>query len=208
MAEKKVLITPVFRVSFPCVIKPRAQEREDGTKGDPKYGITAVWEPSKFTTQDKERWKAILAMLDETSLAAFKKRWKDLPANFKKGLRDGAEKEGLDGFGPGCMFASLTSNYKPGIVGPDRKTRIVDDPEQFYAGCLARTKVNCYTYNVKGKGVALGLAGGIWKVADGVHIGGGSDPAKDFEDYEVTPEDEKWLAEQGADFGDVEDGGF
>lgn len=207
-SDKKFVITPVFRVSFPWVEKPRVSENEDGTKSDPKYGVTAVFNVNKFTPNDKKLWLALMALGDEASLAAFKKRIKDLPANFKKGVRDCDEKEGLEGFDiPGGKFINLTSKRKPGILAPDKVTRIVDDPDQFYAGCFARAKVNCYTYSNKGKGVAFGLQS-ILKVADGPRIDGGSDVEKDFENHEVTAEDEAWLEAQGATVGSDDDGGF
>jgi hypothetical protein len=205
---KKTIITPIFRTSFPWVITPRANENEDGTKGEPKYGVTAVFDVNKFTPADKKRWLELRALGDAVSLTAFKKKIDALPANFKKGIRDCEEKEGLAGFEiVGGKFINFTTKRKPGIVDKDKVTRIVDDPDAFYAGCFARAKVNCYSYNNKGKGVAFGLMS-LMKVGDGPRIDGGSDAEKDFADHDLTAADEAWLAANGGTDGNDDDAGF
>lgn len=189
----KALITPIFRVSFPHVYEARAAMGE----GDPKYGLTAVFDRKNFSTKDKERWEVMQALANEVTMAKFKKKLKDLPANFKKPVRDGAEKEGLAGFGPGLLFANLTSKFKPGIVDKDGKTKIIDDNEAFYPGCYARATITCYAYENKGKGVAFGLSN-LQKVADGARLDSRTDPEDDFEGEEISAEDQKWLDAEDA----------
>lgn len=207
--DKKSLVSPIFRVSFPHVFEARAAMGE----GEPKFGLTAVWDPSKFSAKDKERWLAMQALANEVSMAKFKKKLKDLPDNFKKPVRKGEEKEGLDGFGPGLLFANLTTKFKPGIVDKDGKTDIIDDNEAFYPGCYARATVTCYAYENKGKGVAFGLMN-LQKIADGPRLDSRTDASDDFSDEEISPEDQAWLDEQEAAAGnepeDEEDdeGGF
>ena len=184
---------------------------EGAAAGEKQLSMTVLMTPDMANFSGKVHGGAILKLLDEVSIAAFKKKWKDLPANFKKGLRDGSEKEGLEGFPEGCMFASLTSSHKPIIWNRDKSARIVNDPEQFYAGVWARAMVNCYSYDTKGKGVALGL-NLLQKLGDGPRIGGGpgANAETAFADHELTEADEAWLTKQGAEFGasDDEDGGF
>lgn len=192
----KTLVTPIFRVSFPHVFEARAAMGE----GEPKFGLTAVFDKKKFSAKDKERWIAVSALADEVSMAKFKKKVKDLPANFKKPVRDGAEKEGLDGFGPGLLFANLTTKFKPGIVDKDGKTKIVDDNEAFYPGCYARATITCYGYENKGKGVAFGLMN-LQKIAEGPRLDSRTDAEDDFGDEEISAEDRKWLDKEEAKAG-------
>lgn len=190
MAEIKRYVTPVFRLSFPALFEA---ESYDG--GPPKYGLSAVWTPSKFSVADKARWQAILKALDEESLSRFKKKWKDLPANFKRGIRDGAEKADMEGYGEGTRFASVTTKMRPGVIDAE-KNKIAPEEgnvEDVYPGCYCRATVTVYSYDNKGKGVALGLMN-LQKVADGERLDSRTDAAEDFED----DIDEAWL-EQGED---------
>lgn len=166
--------TPVFRVSFPQVFVPGSFEG-----GPPKYSVSAVWTPAKFTAREKELWVAMLAMADEVSLDRFKKKMSDLPGNFKRALRDGAEKADMAGYGEGTMFANLSSKMKPGIIDVGRNAIL--DADEFYPGCYARGTITCYSYDNKGKGVAFGLQN-LQKIGDGDRLDSRTDAADDFGD--------------------------
>lgn len=191
MAEVKRFLTPVFRGSFTnSVFKA---ESYDG--GEPKYGITAIWDPAKFSAKDKKRWKAIMAEVDSECLARFKKKKDDLPGNYKHGVRDGEEKADLEGFGKGKLFASLTTKLRPGVVDRDKNpiSHEEGNTDEVYSGAYFRATITVYTYDNKGKGWSLGLMN-LQKVADGERIDGRTDAAGDFED-EL---DDAWL-EEGED---------
>lgn len=181
MALKKV-VTPVFRVSFPSVFEASSYQG-----GAPKYGLTAVFEPGTFSKDEKQRWAAMTALADEASKDFFQKPLAKLPANFKQPIRDGAEKEDLEGFGEGMKFCSITSKMRPGVVASDGVTPIVDS-EDFYPGCYARATISAYAYDNVGKGVAFGLQN-LKKVKDGDRLDSRTDAADDFAD----------LGEEGAD---------
>lgn len=189
MAEIIRYQTPVFRVSFPAMFKA---ESYDG--GEPKFGLSAVWTPSKFSDKEKVLWKKLLKALDDESKRAFKKAWADLPANIKRGLRDGAEKADMEGYGEGTMFASVTSKMRPGLIDRNKLPIIPDaekekyeaedkefSNEEFYPGCWARATVTVYSYDNKGKGVALGMMN-VQKVRDGERLDSRTDAADDFDD--------------------------
>jgi hypothetical protein len=182
------VLTPVFRVSFPSVFEASSYEG-----GAPKYSVCAVWEPAKFTAKDKALWDAMMALADSVSVEKFKKKLSALPANFKKPFRDGAEKEGLTGFGEGKIFANLSSKMRPGIIFLDNTP--LTDPEDFYPGCYARATVTAYAYDNVGKGVALGLQN-LQKIKDGDRLDSRTDASDDFGGEEV---DESWLDEAGVD---------
>ncbi len=197
MAEVKRYLTPVFRLSFPHLFEP--QQPMDGGKGKPKYGLTAVWDPAKFTTKDKKRWADIIGALDAESKSRFKKPWAQLPANIKRGVRDSGEKADLEGFGEGTLFANVTSQMRPGVIDAD-KNKIGPDEgnaDDVYPGCYCRATVTVYGYDNKGKGVALGLMN-VQMVKDGERLDARTDAAEDF----VEDVDAAWLDEVEDDVTD------
>lgn len=183
MAEVKRYVTPVFRVSFPNLFEAKAMTGPDGKPGQPKFGLSAVWDPSKFTEKEKELWKILGAALNGAAQEKFKCNFKDLPANVKRGLRDGNEKADLEGYGAGTRFANITSKMRPGVVnlakepiGPEH-----GNADEIYPGCYARATVTVYTYDKIGKGIAIGLMN-VQKVKDGGRLDSRTDAAEDFED--------------------------
>ncbi len=196
MAEVKRYRTPVFRASFPHLFVSESME-EGGAK---KYGVSAVWTPKKFTDKEKKLWKTLMGALDAESKSKFKKAWKDLPANFKKGVRDGAERADMEGYGEGTRFANLTTKMRPGVVDASKDPITIEEgnTDEVYPGCYCRATVTVYSYSNKGKGVALGLMN-LQKVKDGPRLDSRTDAAEDFED----DIEEAWL--EDADFED-EDG--
>lgn len=191
MAEVKRYVTPVFRLSFPALFEASSY---DG--GPAKYGLSAVWTPSKFSDADKKRWKALMGALDAKSKEAFKKAWKDLPANIKRGIRDGAEKADLEGYGEGTKFANVTTKMRPGVIDASKNPIGPEEgnTDDVYPGCYCRATVTVYSYDNKGKGVALGLMN-VQKVADGERLDSRTDAAEDFED----DIDDAWLEQDEDD---------
>lgn len=180
--------TPIFRVSFPTVFEAKAMEEGQ----TPKFSVCAIFDPSKFTAKDKELWKGMQTLADNVSLERFKKKLNDLPGNFKKPFRDGAEKSDLAGFGEGKIFSNFSSKMRPGIIGLDRTPILT--PDDFYPGCYARATITCYAYDNKGKGVAFGLQN-LQKLKDGDRLDSRTDAADDFGD----DVDDKWLEEDETD---------
>ena len=84
---------------------------------------------------------------------AFKKGLKELPANYKKGVRDGAEKEDTEGYGPGKKFASLTSKMRPGVVDISGIDISPEDgnADEVYSGAYYQATVTVYSYDNKNK---------------------------------------------------------
>jgi hypothetical protein len=207
--ERKRFVTPPFRLSFPNLFV--ARKSSDDAEAKAKFGCSAIWTPKNFTERDKKLWLALMAELNRVSLDTFKKEWKNLPEGVKRGLRDGAAKEGLEGYGPGTRFANLTSNNKPGVVDitkdPDTGEFIDIGPEHgnadlIYPGCYCRATVNVYSYTKKGKGVAIGLFN-VQKIKDGQRLDSRV-AAKDDFDEDV---DSQWMDGADDDGGDDSDFG-
>jgi len=200
--ERKKLITPVFRLSFPNLFE--ARKASDDPNAKPKFGCSAIWTPAKFTPKEKEQWRTILAELDKEARRVFNKPFKELPDNVRRGIRDGAGKDGLEGYGEGTRFANLTTKNRPGVVDKDGQTDIAPEEgnaDLIYPGCYCRATVQVYSYNNKGKGVALGLRN-IQKVKDGPRLDNRV-AAKDDFDEEI---ESAWL-DQDDDFDSSGDAG-
>lgn len=200
MAKVERYMTPVFRLCFPNVFQPQAM---DG--GEPKFGITPVWTPAQFSEREKVLWKKLIEAVNGKVQATFGKSVKALGSQFKYGIRDGIEKEDLEGFGAGTRFASVTSKMRPGVVdlegnpiGPDH-----GNADLIYPGIYARATVSIYTYDNKSKGVSLGLMN-LQKIKDGARLDARTDAAEDFDGAEI---DDEWLdADNGDGDGDGDDG--
>src|SRR3989304_900922 len=196
-------VTPVFRLSFPNLFEAKAMDAQS----KPKFGCAAIWTPKVFTETDKVRWKAIMGALNAAALEKFKKPWKELPANIKRGVRNGAEKEGMEGYGEGTAFANLSTKMRPGVVGTEKDAEgkyLTISPEEgnadeIYPGCYCRATVTVYHYDNKGKGVALGLLN-IQKVKDGERLDSRTNAADDFQD-----QDSEWLDQDEAAESAVDD---
>lgn len=181
MAEARTkVVTPMFRVSYPSVFTAKAFE--DGK--DPTYSTVALFEPAKFTAEEKKLWKAMQTLADEQAVEAFKIPVAKFGTKYLTPFRDGAEREDTDGYGEGVVFMTLSSKQKPGLIGRDRQPILSMD--EFYAGCYARATVTCYWYPKKAdpkkkKGVAFGLQN-VQKVKEGEPFSSRTPAEDDFKD--------------------------
>lgn len=182
------ITTPAFRLSYPNLFEARAVD-----DGIPKFGCSAVWTPEKFTPKEKDQWRALLGELDRAAREDFNSPWKDLPDNVKRGLRDGAAKADKAGYGKGTRFASLTSKNRPGVCDVNKED-ISPEDDEVYPGCWCRATVQVYTYNNKGKGIAIGLRN-IQKIRDDKRLDNRVAAKDDFDD-----EYESAILDQADDF--------
>lgn len=203
MAEVKKFLTPPFRANFTNTLF----EAESMDGGPLKYGVMAIWYPGRFTKSHQKLWDAIMAELDSVCMLAFKKKWGDLPGNFKKGIRDGSEKQQQPGdCYDGAVFANLTTKLRPGVVDiakdaagkPIAISKEAGNTDAIYSGCWMRATATIYTYDNKGKGVALGLMN-AQKLAEGSRLDNRGNAAADFADQE---EDADFLAEVESEVDD------
>jgi len=178
MESKKTtgLMTPVFKVSYPNVFKPRKND----LSGEDEYSVVAVFPKG-----------ADLTVLKKAAEFAIAKKWgedrKKWPTNMRSPFRaheerasvgEGDKKIFPPGYEEGGIFINLKSKQKPGLV--DKNVQPIIDELEFYPGCYARATVNAYAYDSKGnRGVAFGL-GNIQKTADGEPLGGRLKPEDEF----------------------------
>ncbi len=175
--KKRVLLTPRFRVSFPQVFKMSAFEGSA-----PRYSLTGLFYPKKFTEDEKTKWLAIKAALNVASVEGFKKPMKDLDRSaFKLPFHKGDSKS-YEGYGDPDMvfFAMGNTKRKPQILDTDGVSYITsENPDAFYAGCWARASVNPYWFNNIGKGLSVGLMN-IQKLGDDKSFEGFTTADDDF----------------------------
>lgn len=187
--KKPPLLTPLGRLSYPNLFRPRA--KEEG--GEPVYGCTLIFDEAAQKTPE-------YTALKKAAAATAKEKWGDkMPATLRSPFRDGADKE-QEGYGEGKIFINISSKQKPGIVGTRRdpatgKPEVIDDESLIYAGCYVIASVRPYAYEAKGnKGVAFGLQN-IQKRKDGDSLGGRTRADEDFEAVESEEGDNSESAE-------------
>ncbi len=171
MTDKKKVVTPPFRVSFPAVFEKRGMEG-----AEPKFSICAVFNPTDFGVTEAAAFKAMQVLAENAAQDKFHKSFKD--PSLRNPFRDGAEKAHLEGFGEGLIFCNMSTKMRPGLIDRDRQPII--DEEVFYAGCYARATITAYAYDNVSKGVAFGLHN-LQKLGDGENLTGRVAAEDDFE---------------------------
>ena len=164
-AFSTVIITPVFRLSYPNVWEPKMNQLAKREQ----YDIQMLF--------DKATAKSDLAPMVKlvNDLIAFK-GWQGQVV--RKPFVDGDTKK--DGAGvlyteknpayKGMILVSSWTKQAPGIVDPTGKHPITQHDE-IYGGCYCRAQLNAYAYDQAGnKGISFGLIH-IQKIKDGQPFG-------------------------------------
>jgi len=169
MAEKKNVMTPEFRVSFPYLF--RTQPPMPGSTSGPKYGVVMLFKKGEN-----------LDALKKDAARAVRDKWGDNPPkNLRSPFRDQGDREG-EGYVPGAIFITATSKTKPGVV--DRNVQDIIDESEVYAGCYGMATVRAFAYESPlNKGVAFGLVN-FQKTRDGEPLSGRTKPQDDFKPVE------------------------
>lgn len=180
-ARSENIKTPLARLSFPNLLKPR--KRDDGSE---QYGCTLLFPKST----DLSELKAAAA---ECAI----KEWGDKATQL---VKDGVIKTPfLDGDGPqavskktgqrhggheGQTFIRVSSTQKPKVV--DKRVLPITDEDDIYPGCYVYAVINAYAWEhpTNGRGVSFGLQM-VQFAKDGDRLGGGgADPDKFFDKIE------------------------
>lgn len=180
--DTRKVTTPKFRASFAWVFKP--QPPMEGSQGEPKYGVTMLFDQAAQKTPAFEAMKKLaIAAAREKFGDKLKSDGKGWFVGLRNPLRDGAEKSEMEGYGDGVIFAAATTKMQPGLVD-QRLNRIISDEvseDGFYSGCYARATVTAYGYDKAGnKGVAFGLQN-VQKLGDDTAFSGRTAAEDDFE---------------------------
>jgi hypothetical protein len=134
--------TPIFRVSFPNVFKPKF----NSLSKKEEYSIQALF--TKGT--DLAQLKLAAAEACVKKWGADKNKW---PSNLKNPFRDQGDrkKNGQlpDGYEEGAIYMTYKSDSQPAIRDAGNTT-FITEPSKFYAGCYARASVYALAYDVNG----------------------------------------------------------
>lgn len=124
--EYKPYVTPPFRVSYPHLAEPSAQQGSD-----PKFSIRMLW-PKDSTD---------LKPLRDLCAQAARECWGDkIPNSVKRPIKDGDESDYENEAGYWC--ASARSKYRCGVVGGDLREYSPEEiVDKIYPGCWARAKI-------------------------------------------------------------------
>lgn len=157
--DPKVVRVDNVRLSFPALFKPTSFEEGK----EKKFGST-------FILDKKTNAKSLEALKAAIRVAA-KEQWGDnVPKGVKIGLRDGSEKDDVDGYGPDVMFFAARSAKRVPVVDTD-KTPLTEEDNVFYAGCYVNGLVRVWAQdNSYGKRINFALQA-VQFVRDGEAFG-------------------------------------
>lgn len=154
------VVTPVARVSFPNLFRPRKQGKDANAKE--KYSVSLLFKKDEDLTVLKKAVAAVLA----DKFGSDKEKW---PKKLKLPFLDQGEQE-YEGYEKGCLFIRCNSDQKPGVV--NGRNQYVTDEAEVYPGCYGRATVRAFYYDNSGnKGVSFGLQN-FQKTGDGEPLGG------------------------------------
>lgn len=77
-AASRILITPVFRLSYPNLVEPRAYQENGKPKGDPKFSLEALIEPDdleNFKIHDETTDGLVPADIRKIAVQVAKETW-------------------------------------------------------------------------------------------------------------------------------------
>lgn len=173
-------VTPMFRVSYPNVFKPRMND----LNGKEEYSVMAIFPKGADLSALKEAAANAMAK----KFGPDKTKW---PKQYRSPFRDQQDRAKEDeagnlvmpeGLVAGAIYLNLRTNQKPAVV--DQNVQPILEEKDFYAGCYARAKIGAYAYDNKGnKGVSFGLQN-IQKMKDGEPLGTRTRPEDDFKPIE------------------------
>jgi len=168
--------TPMFRVAFPNVFKPRRNDMN----GKDEYSIVALFAKG----EDLSSLKTLAMNAAINKWGADQTKW---PTGLKTPFRDQGDKAKKndagqvtlpDGYEAGATFLTLRTTDRPGVV--DQQVSDIIDTADFYGGCYAVASINAFAYDQKGnRGISFGL-GNIQKQKDGDPFGNRTKPQDDF----------------------------
>jgi hypothetical protein len=177
------LITPQARASYPTLVKPRAVVINGKVQGDPKYGITLIFEQGTDITELR---KAAMDVAKEF----FGGKLKGLldAGKFSNPFRTDVEEKG---YPAGATFINCTSLQRPGAVHRYKdaagKPRILTDEEiekMIYAGANVRASVRPFAYDTAGnRGVSFALNNVQW-LGDNERLDGRKAAEDEFDGFE------------------------
>lgn len=168
--KRQSLITPEATAMFVYVWEPRESMNEGQAA---QYQISLLFKKKQWDTDPL--CKKLRLAVKSAARAKFGERASKLKDPFR--LVDDMENP-IQGF-RGGVFITAKSKNKPGIV--DQTLTQIDDPMDFYPGCICRASVLPHAFDKKGsKGVTF-LLNNIQKIRDGTRLDGRKRAEEEFD---------------------------
>ena len=178
-------ISPIGRVSFPQLFKPKQNDR-----GENVWSIVIIFDKKAQATDE---YKAMEAAIQTSATERFGAK---LPAGIKrKSLEPKSgypitltetKPEWFSWASEGSTMITFSSKYQPLVI--DRNKQEILDQAEVYAGEYGRVQWTTYAYDAAGnQGVSFGIRA-YQKVKDGEALSGGKADATAFGDL---PEEEE-----------------
>lgn len=169
------------RISYPQVFKAVNLDKTDPNK-EPKFSAVIVLDKIK----DKAQIELVRKTCKDILAIHFGSEAK-VPKGVKLCLRDGIEKEDVDGYGPEVMFVSASNKKRPVVVGRDARP-VVDADNVIYPGCRVNMTLTLWVQdNSFGKKVNANLRG-VQFVADDEEFGDGGGNIDAETEFEALPD--------------------
>ncbi len=203
---RHAVITPVFRVSFPNVFKPKLNELSDKTE----YSLDMIFDSKEaFKEEYKGKKKQTVSLLKAVANAkadqwgADKTKWPEFKnKTFKNGdenvsKKDGEIRKGYEG--KVYLTAKSDEKFPPKVVLANGEPA---DEKAFYGGCYARAQVIARPYEMGGNCGVRFILKQLIKVKDGERFGGIAEDVFDVEEMseEALEGDSNEEDSEGDDF--------
>jgi len=127
------------RLSFPTLFRAKTfsdSKKPGATAQEPKYSATFLLDKAKNAKDIAAIKAGIQAVLTE-------KYGDKVPKGFKPCLRNGTEKEDVDGYGEGIMFIGASNARRPSVVDRDM-TPLTEEDSKIFAGCYVNAVVRLW----------------------------------------------------------------
>lgn len=213
MAEQKILVSPIGRVSYPKVWEMAKRAPDSDAMA---FQITLIFSEDHFNTEaEKQQYREDMARLQAEIRRAVSAKWPEGPPKGKK-LRSPLkpnDEQNDDAYAVQGVHAAFRQDKASSIRVIDGKTRpITKQSGLFYAGCFARVSFNAWAYvHAMGNGVSLTFYS-VQKVRDGEPLAVNADRLVDdsvsqFGEIEGYAEDVEPMdvGSEVADMGDLFD---
>ncbi len=169
------IITPLARLSFPNLQKPRPNKKGDAADKKKKYGASLLI-PAGFS----------LKLLKADVERAIEDKWGEKrPAKLKLPFLEAGDFE-YEGYERGWTLIRATCDVRPGVIDGLEGTKITEeDDEAIYPGRWCVASIRAFAYDVDGnRGIAFGL-GNVRLLHHDEPLGGRVSAEQEFD---VAPE--------------------